>query len=406
MLSPVLHDRFLCEPDKCYMIIGQIKDPLKSSEVINTLKKIYPLEGLCHLKRIRSSVINNEKVLDVIICKYDDEMYKDDIKLSISHSKVISDNIINLRTQFVPTFEPKTRLQFEKSKSLWPTAFHEDKYITKLVDGNFFSSTELHQIDNFMLEAVKCAKNGAAIGMKPIAALIVDPKSNQILASAYDCTSLGDPLLHAVMVCVDLVARLQGGGALQIRTERTNLGHLSVDESAIKSSKDSCSLSAKLTDVVTGKIKSSEEKQISDVLSGSESQAFKSQEETPSQKLVDADLEFERTNHQKLHPQMAFDPADNLKRKAPLDNSPEEYLCTGYDLYVTHEPCVMCSMALVHSRIRRVFYGLENIAMGGLGSVYKIHCQEGLNHHFEVFKDVSKDKCEELEQSKDQTTCT
>ena len=404
MLSPVLHDSFLCEPDKCCMIIGRIRDPMKSSEVINKLKKIYPLEGLGHLKRIRSSVVNNEKVLDVIICKYDDEIYKDDIKVSILCSKVISDNVVNLRTQFVPILEPKTRLQFEKSKSFWPTAFHEDKYITKLQDGNFFSSTELHQINKFMLEAVKCAKNGAARGMKPIAALIVDPKSNQILASAYDCTLLGDPLWHAVMVCVDLVARLQGGGALQIRTKRINLGHISVDESAINSSRDSYSLSEKLTDVITGNIKTSEERQISDVLSGSESKAFKSQEEASSQKAVDAHLESKQTNHQKLHPQMSCDSADKLKRKAAPDNLLEDYLCTGYDLYITHEPCVMCSMALVHSRIRRVFYGLENIAMGGLGSVYKIHCQEGLNHHFEVFKDVSKDKCQELEQSKDQTT--
>ena len=42
-------------------------------------------------------------------------------------------------------------------------------------------------------------------------------------------------------------------------------------------------------------------------------------------------------------------------------------------------------MALVHSRILRVFYCRENKRDGGLGSKFKIHLQEGLNHHFEVY---------------------
>ncbi|MFT7814971.1 putative inactive tRNA-specific adenosine deaminase-like protein 3 [Arapaima gigas] len=71
------------------------------------------------------------------------------------------------------------------------------------------------------------------------------------------------------------------------------------------------------------------------------------------------------------------------------------YICTGYDLYVTQEPCVMCAMALVHSRIGRVFYGTAS-ADGALGSKYKIHTQKGLNHHFEVFKGVLKQQCEDL----------
>ena len=43
-------------------------------------------------------------------------------------------------------------------------------------------------------------------------------------------------------------------------------------------------------------------------------------------------------------------------------------------------------MALVHSRIKRVFYAATNKLSGGLGTHYKIHVQTGLNHHFEVYK--------------------
>lgn len=52
-----------------------------------------------------------------------------------------------------------------------------------------------------------------------------------------------------------------------------------------------------------------------------------------------------------------------------------------------------CAMALVHSRIRRVFYGCTDSVTGALGSRYKIHTQVGLNHHFEVFCDVLEEEC-------------
>ena len=44
-----------------------------------------------------------------------------------------------------------------------------------------------------------------------------------------------------------------------------------------------------------------------------------------------------------------------------------------------------CSMALVHSRIRRVVYCRPNTASGGLGSYYRIHTLSSLNHRFRVF---------------------
>lgn len=55
----------------------------------------------------------------------------------------------------------------------------------------------------------------------------------------------------------------------------------------------------------------------------------------------------------------------------------------------------MCAMALVHSRIGRVFYGVTS-ADGALGSKFKIHTQKDLNHRFEVYRGVLSRECEDL----------
>lgn len=57
-----------------------------------------------------------------------------------------------------------------------------------------------------------------------------------------------------------------------------------------------------------------------------------------------------------------------------------------------------CAMALVHSRIQRVFYGASHLD-GALGSKYQVHTQPGLNHHFDVYKSVLEQECFELTDS-------
>lgn len=43
-------------------------------------------------------------------------------------------------------------------------------------------------------------------------------------------------------------------------------------------------------------------------------------------------------------------------------------------------------MALVHQRVRRVIYGIPNVKFGALGSKYRLHGQQGLNHHYTVYQ--------------------
>lgn len=45
-------------------------------------------------------------------------------------------------------------------------------------------------------------------------------------------------------------------------------------------------------------------------------------------------------------------------------------------------------MALVHQRIRRIFYAFPNPNAGALGSVHRLQGEKSLNHHYAVFQVV------------------
>jgi tRNA(adenine34) deaminase len=54
------------------------------------------------------------------------------------------------------------------------------------------------------------------------------------------------------------------------------------------------------------------------------------------------------------------------------------------DLYVTLEPCAMCSGAIMHARIRRLVFGAADPKTGACGSVVDLFGHGKLNHHARV----------------------
>lgn len=62
-------------------------------------------------------------------------------------------------------------------------------------------------------------------------------------------------------------------------------------------------------------------------------------------------------------------------------------------LYVTIEPCPMCSGAIVQARIPRVVYGAKNPKAGGAGSVLNILNEPMLNHQVEVIDNILESEC-------------
>lgn len=60
------------------------------------------------------------------------------------------------------------------------------------------------------------------------------------------------------------------------------------------------------------------------------------------------------------------------------------YRLSGCSLYVTLEPCAMCSGAIMHSRISRVVFGAYDPKTGACGSVVDLFSDAKLNFHAEI----------------------
>jgi tRNA(adenine34) deaminase len=69
------------------------------------------------------------------------------------------------------------------------------------------------------------------------------------------------------------------------------------------------------------------------------------------------------------------------------------YRLPGCELYVTLEPCVMCSGAMMHARLARIVYGAPDPKTGACGSVVNLFEQEQLNHHAQTVGGVLADDC-------------
>ncbi|XP_068185924.1 probable inactive tRNA-specific adenosine deaminase-like protein 3 [Antennarius striatus] len=306
---PVLSDEQLQDMELIEAIAAPIVNKKETSRLVRELSAVYPLSRLQHVKRVRAvKMPGSPHPLEVILCLVSDSPGSNppDLDALLPSGGVRRDGLGEPFVVKVPARPPLTRAQFELASRHWPTSFHEDKQVTVALRGELFSPEQKARMDVYMTAALNAARAAADEGMEAVGAVMVDPALERIVAVGHDCRG-EHPLHHAVMVCIDLVARSQGGGCYY----------------------------------------------------------------------------FDK------HPACTFTPTNQEDPDSQL------YLCTGYDLYVTREPCIMCAMALVHSRIGRVFYGTAS-THGALGTRCKIHALKDLNHHYKVYKGVLGNLCEEL----------
>ncbi|WP_295958126.1 tRNA adenosine(34) deaminase TadA [Rhodoferax sp.] len=72
------------------------------------------------------------------------------------------------------------------------------------------------------------------------------------------------------------------------------------------------------------------------------------------------------------------------------------YRLEGCELFVTLEPCTMCSGAMLHARLQRVVFGASDAKTGAAGSVINVFAQAQLNHQTQVLGGVQAEECTAL----------
>ncbi|WP_456387606.1 nucleoside deaminase [Profundibacter sp.] len=69
---------------------------------------------------------------------------------------------------------------------------------------------------------------------------------------------------------------------------------------------------------------------------------------------------------------------------------------TGYDLYVTLEPCPMCAMAISAARIKRLYYAASDPKSGGISQGPRIFSHPQAHHVPEIYDGINAAESETL----------
>ena len=65
-------------------------------------------------------------------------------------------------------------------------------------------------------------------------------------------------------------------------------------------------------------------------------------------------------------------------------------------MYVTLEPCAMCAGAIVHARLAKLVYAVDDPKIGACGSVLNLLQIDEFNHKVEIENGILEDECRTL----------
>eukprot|EP00878_Enallax_costatus_P018463 GHUV01019435.1.p1 GENE.GHUV01019435.1~~GHUV01019435.1.p1 ORF type:complete len:433 (+),score=114.45 GHUV01019435.1:85-1383(+) len=394
-----------------------------ADQLIKCLSVELPLGPLQHLKRVKpADKTNGQPLVEVLLClkqseakhtgkhpsaaqpaaSSDPEQEQScqcQVALPTETAELLSSCSAQVMLQQVPITQPDTKEQWLEWCKVWPMPWRIPAGATEQ-DGDAPSPADQQYFEQHMAAALAASE---AAGKRNVA-IIVDAASGQVLAQQVDSRE-GHPLDHAAMRAIEQVAARDR--QLWPFNGFTHTGrHAEAPDDQ-----------GYTTVAPTPHDYDSHVRLASIVDQGEHSRPGKKQkaESTTAVAAADADGLVEQATAAvattlcgpaSARSRVAVDqqpqtvgssveattavqaaalPPPNATEGTGIDWSKKPYLCTGYDCFLVHEPCYMCAMGLVHSRVARVIFCNLDSDHGVLGGRYRLQAEHTLNHHYQVY---------------------
>ncbi|CAN6555822.1 unnamed protein product [Malus baccata var. baccata] len=390
--------------------IASLIDPLFANTLVRRLNQIAPLENLRHVKRVHKKFVQGvhytgKTQLSVILCLASQngnqlDSIQNDVQ-ELMNSYQLSPFITKVGLSLFILTRSASMLHHQKKSGKNNASYGQHLIIPQLsITG--FSQEDSQSVFSFMKYAIQVAKSGDNLEVN--AAVIVDPSVKQVIAKACDQTCSCYNPKNEITLETSCSEKLE-----------TSVCH-GISGGAVSRKEHSNGFPAKSEQLYTGVsclCPWGWAEQESDMslrychplrhasIVAIESSAARDRLLFPSSgKTHDKSFEMDRmqscsaaspakrqkTNSTNIQVNYGEDSLDLNGEGCSRSLSARPYLCTGFDMYLVWEPCIMCAMALVHQRIRRIFYAYPNPKAGALGSVHRLQGQRSLNHHYAVFR--------------------
>lgn len=377
--------------DSIVDVVAANIEPKLANALIRQLNQVCPLENLRHVKRVRRhSECGEKSELSIILClstgpENCSEGFPEEVQ------KIVATYQLSPFIAKVARYSATSKEEWKEQCELWPTSYHPPHDL----DGvSGFKEEELPSIFDCMRTTMQLSEVGNA-------AIIVDPSGMQIIAKATDQTHQHDTSLEknkcagvkADNSCSFPEATEEKDGNLLLSSSHVCNG-LNMQVSCInpwgwmkQRPAEQKTLPSEggfpwhpLKHAAIVAIENAAER---------DRMLFPTSTSLTTNPKFNGDLENCPDNGPAKRLKIYTKDIEQSAHEAycsDLSETNRPYLCTGLDIYLVWEPCTMCAMALVHQRFKRIFYAFPNPITGALGSVYRLHGEKSLNHHYSVFR--------------------